>query len=455
MSKTKGILAAASALSIVAVSAAVIAYGPERQTLYVENGCTATSTGCKLYYSDGTLVTNQNAKTILNSITNNPVIKGDERNFVALRENDGSTDANKQWYDDLEIIPGKEYIVRMYVHNNSLDLDATVAKNVRAKVNVPTTTGKENTISGFLNWDNSGLANGIWDSAKLHSDQNFTLAYKQGSAKWWGNVDPKTGQLNPSSGKTLATDANGSGSNDLVENVGENLGNVRGCFYYSGYVTFVVTPQFATSVTVNTLVRKEGADVTSYAKNYNANPGDTVQFQIEATNASQAQINNMIVRAVMGTGLTYVPGTTEFSDSTTSWKWVSNASNNLVATSGNNYGKYAASGNVFVRFKAKVAAKKDLPCGTNQLRMAGQATDFDAKPSYTAESIATVTATGETCQNNPDPSKPDSGNEDKKDTTTVVKEYAKAGPESVIAPILGAGSLATAAAYYVISRKQA
>ena len=73
-----------------------------------------------------------------NSITNNPVIGGDEKDFVGIRE----VGSNANWTNNMKVQNGKEYYVRIYVHNNAASNLNLVAENVVAKLNVPTTTAK-------------------------------------------------------------------------------------------------------------------------------------------------------------------------------------------------------------------------------------------------------------------------------------------------------------------------
>lgn len=79
----------------VIVPAVLFAWGPERQTYTVEKPADHVT---------------------FNSITNNPSI-GDERNFVGIRE----AGTNNLWSDNMTVQNGKEYTVRMYVHNNAAE----------------------------------------------------------------------------------------------------------------------------------------------------------------------------------------------------------------------------------------------------------------------------------------------------------------------------------------------
>ncbi len=157
------------------------------------------------------------------SFTNNPVV-GDERPFLA-----GSLGGTNV-ADRIKVKDGDQIVLRMYVHNNA---DATlmggeantVAKNVKVKVIVPTASQKDTNLIGFISADNANPGT-INDTMSLYGDNNFTVSYVAGSAKFQHAADG----VNQT---TVAV------SDDIV-NGGANLGNINGCFAYSGYVTLTV-----------------------------------------------------------------------------------------------------------------------------------------------------------------------------------------------------------------------
>jgi len=162
-----------------------------------------------------------------NSITNNPVIGGDEKDFVGIRE----VGSNAKWTNNMKVQNGKEYYVRMYVHNNAASNLNLVAENVVAKLNVPTTTAKNMTVQGQISASNA-KPNTVWDEATFSSDNDFNLAYVAGSALFENN----------GMGTTKLPDS-------IVNNTGAKLGydkldgKIPGCFQYAGYVTVKVKAQ--------------------------------------------------------------------------------------------------------------------------------------------------------------------------------------------------------------------
>ena len=298
-----------------------------------------------------------------NSITNNPVIGGDEKDFVGIRE----VGSNANWTNNMKVQNGKEYYVRIYVHNNAASNLNLVAENVVAKLNVPTTTAKTVTVQGQISASNA-KPNTVWDEATFSSDNDFNLAYVAGSALFENN----------GMGTTKLPDS-------IVNNTGAKLGydkldgKIPGCFQYAGYVTVKVKaqvsqPQEKTNIDLAKTVRNKTNGEKSWVETANAKSGDTVQFQIHAKNTGSAGIQNLVIRDILPKGLNYVAGSTKLYN-TSNPKGLK-VSDNIIQNSGINIGSYQPNGDAFVRFDATVSAEQDLPvCGENTLTNIAQASN--------------------------------------------------------------------------------
>lgn len=331
-----------SILAAVIAPVAVMAWGPARPSFTIEKPADYIT---------------------FNSITNNPVIGGDEKDFVGIRE----VGSNAKWTNNMKVQNGKEYYVRIYVHNNAASNLNLVAENVVAKLNVPTTTAKNVTVQGQISSSNA-KPNTVWDEATFSSDNDFNLAYVAGSALFENN----------GMGTTKLPDS-------IVNNTGAKLGydkldgKIPGCFQYAGYVTVKVKaqvsqPQEKTNIDLAKTVRNKTNGEKSWVETVNAKGGDTVQFQIHAKNTGSAGIQNLVIRDILPKGLNYVAGTTKLYN--TSNPNGLKVSDNIIQNSGINIGTYQANGDAYVRFDATVAAEKDLPvCGDNVLTNIAQASD--------------------------------------------------------------------------------
>ena len=309
----------AAVAGAILVPAVLMAWGPDRATFTIQNPADFVT---------------------FNSITDNPNIGGDERDFVGIREA-GTTNL---WTNDMTVQPGKTYTVRMYVHNN-----AASNQNVTAKFNLPTTTGKSIQVDGFINSSNA-TPNEVYDIATFNANKDFNLAYVPNSLKYENN---HFGAAGTPISESVFTSAGAKLGYDKLD------GNIPGCMQYAGYLSFNVTPQFATNFTVTKEVRKDGT--TGWHDSVTVNNGDTVQYLLSYQNISGEEQDNVWFQDTLPAGLTYVPGSTTLVNGANLSPL--KISDNLTNGTGVNVGNYANDANAFVMFKAKVN-DTTLKCGT-------------------------------------------------------------------------------------------
>lgn len=165
---------------------------------------------------------------VFDSFTNNPVV-GDERPFLAGSLN-GSNVA-----DRIKVKDGDEIVLRMYVHNNAdpnkIGEAAATAHGVKVKVLVPTAKQTDTNLVGFISATNANPGT-VNDTMSLYGDNAFTISYVPGSAVWAHKPDGVTMQS-----YKLA---------DTIVGDGAFLGDLKGCFQFSGYVTLTVKVHMST-----------------------------------------------------------------------------------------------------------------------------------------------------------------------------------------------------------------
>jgi len=153
-----------------------------------------------------------------NSFTNNPVV-GDERPFFA-----GSI-GGANVADRIKVNDGDTIVLRAYVHNNAdpnlIGTAAAIARNVNINVLIPTAKQSDTNMVAFIKASNANPGT-INDTMSVYGDAPFTIEYVAGSAKWSTN-----------SGTVALSD-------NIVTPAGTYLGDMNGCFGYSGYVTLTV-----------------------------------------------------------------------------------------------------------------------------------------------------------------------------------------------------------------------
>ena len=321
-----------------------------------------------------------------NSITNNVI--GDERYFVAASKWTGN--AKDNYYSDKTYVEdGKEYVVRMYVHNNAGANLNLVAENVKAFVILPTETGTKITVSGKISSTNANPTT-VWDETHFESKngEKFNLAYVAGSATY-ANAD-KDGNL-----RSFKL------SNDVLTSKGALLGydkmdgKIPGCNKYSGYLTFHVKAQFEKKVTPNLSIQKEvkllGTD--TWSEQVKAKSGDTVRYRIQVKNTGNTTLNGVVVRDILPNNLEYIKGTTTIVNA--NHKTPVTLSDNIVSDSGINIGDYAAGANAVLYFNAKVKDGVSDKCTGTLLRNIAQTSA--GKNTGTKEDTADVLVDGKVC----------------------------------------------------------
>lgn len=344
-----------------------------------------------------------------NSITDNPNY-GDERNFVTIKPVENRN--NEEWTDTLSVENGKEYYVRMYVHNNAAANLNLIARNVKASVNIPDYNAKRIQIDGYISSSNADPER-VWDQAVFTSDNYFNVEYVDGSAVYTNNIF--------TNGTKISNNIVDSGATLGYESMD---GNIPGCMQYTGIVTFKVKATVVTP-TIEKTVRVNGATDKTFKESVSVNPGTLVDYQIHYKNTSGQNVRNVVVKDALPAGVTYQSGTSYLLTSEGS-KQIADG----ITTTGINIGGFDADGDAYIKFTAKVTSNDQLTvCGTNTLtNTATVITDLGS-----ASDTATVTTTKTGC--------------------TTPSELPHTGPADTILSIVGLGTLVTTAAYYIASRR--
>lgn len=321
-----------------------------------------------------------------NSITDNNKEVGDERFFVSASQYTGDASKN-YWSDETKVENGKEYVVRMYVHNNAASNLNLVAENVRAFVVLPTDTATSITVSGKISSSNANPTT-VWDETKFVSanGEKFNLVPVDGTFKYYNTKD---GNL-----RTFNLDKNG-----LLTSTGVLLGydkmdgKIPGCSQYSGYVTFHVKAQFAQKPALNITKEVKILGTDTWSEQVKAKSGDTVRYRIHMTNTGNTSLKNVVVRDILPTGLTYVKGSTTIMN--TAHPQGVTLSDGIVTDNGINLGEYAAGAGAWLYFNATVDAGVSDKCNNSLLRNIAQTSAGSV--TGTKEDTADVLVDGKTC----------------------------------------------------------
>lgn len=298
-------------------------------------------------------------KIVFNSISDSVI--GDEKNFVGARENTGINAGPKNVWNgnDITVEDGKEYLVRIYAHNNNPNGTNAISRNTRVAFNIPTYSAKQIKVNGFITSDNAAISE-YWDYVNFNSDRAFHLEYVYGSALLENNGIGANGGVKL--GDEIVTKA---GSENGVQIGYDKLdGNVPGCYTYDNFVTIRVKAVFDYQYTITQTMRHDGAGSDAWSYNVNAKTGDIIEIQGLYKNTSDTQQNSVMIKSILPENFEYIPGTTV----------VYNANHpqgllidqDTIVTTGINIGHYLPNANAFIRFKVKVVDRSQQP-GSNTL----------------------------------------------------------------------------------------
>lgn len=294
-------------------------------------------------------------KITFNSISDNTSLgageNGNEKGFVAAREyNDANTESPFRT-DSLKVEDGKEYVIRMYVHNNSPRGRQAIARDVRAFFNIPNIPSKTMKVTGYITAPNATPTE-YWDHVNLTSDTAFHLQYIEGSATLVNNVldknDKATGQIK----RTTLSDNIVKDTNGVLIGSESLNGEIPGCYPFSQLVTIRVKAVYDYDYSVNTTVRLANDADKTWKKEVDAKIGDKVEFQIEYKNTSSIWQNDVVIRDILPSNLRYVPGSTRIANSAHPTGAV--VQEDDLVEDGIFVGNYNPDANVLVRFTTEV-----------------------------------------------------------------------------------------------------
>ena len=295
-----------------------------------------------------------------NSISDNPALGGDEKNFVGARRVDSDSavwNANTIAAED-----GERYYIRMYVHNDNPGGVDAVAKDTAVRFDVAKGSGTEVEMQGFITSSNASPAE-YYDSVRFTSDTAFHLEYVPGSAFIENNG------IAAGSGMGL--------SDEIVETetgvlIGYDAldGNLPGGYLYAAYVGIEVRVVYDYSFVAETQVRLAGDDDAAWQKEVNAGIGNEVEFQIAYQNLETAAVSDVMLKSALPDGLEYIDGTMMLYNSAHP-EGFTVEDGMVLFSDGINIGSYDSNNNAYLRFRAKVV-DDDLSFGENTLVNWGQ-----------------------------------------------------------------------------------
>ncbi len=367
--KLKALSVLATAGLSLATFASASAWGPERTTFTMEKPATYPT---------------------FNSITNNPTI-GDERDFVRVGEINAEVTDLK---NELEVVPGRQYLVYVYFHNNASSTFNDSAHNhsgvaIRTRMasafSTVLTPSEKGKISATITADNSNPGS-VWDEAYMTTKtEKVFMHYVAGSAKIYSDWKA-SGSTMPSS---LFTEEGALvGLNSLN-------GIIPGCEEYHGVVTYVLQAE-ELGGSIDKTVSKDGL---KFGESVNLAPGEEATYRLTIRNTGDIALTNATVKDVLPAGLTLVPGSVQLTANESTNP--ESLSDNIFET-GYNLGTIGTGNTVYITYKVK--AGTDFDCkGTELTNKATLTYDSDRSSGETKEDTTTITVKKTDCEEPDEP----------------------------------------------------
>ena len=405
-----------------------------------------------------------------NSITDNPAI-GDERNFVRIRD----VNSNDPYRDNVTVVPGGEYEVYIYFHNDgksSLNKSgAGIARGV--KVTSALSSDKVNSsskvkVSAVLKAVNTKPLE-VWDEAYISTASKYdvSLRYIEGTATIHNGYAANGSAL---SGKYLFGD-------DGVY-IGENElnGLIPACAEWSGYITYRIRADQASSK-ISKTVSKDGKN---FFKSVDAKPGDTLTYKVEFENTGTLDLTDVTFLDNLPAGVTLVPGTTIMKDVASGKE---TKMSDVIGQNGFSTGTYRPTGKVIITYKVKVNGDvvNDVECNkSKELKNTVHSYYHVGSDDQSGHVYASsVTKIAKTCEDTPDtpktPDEPTNPDCDEDDLDCICEKYPdderckepedtpktpdepelpKTGPGEIALAIVAVVCIATGGIYWYRSQKE-
>ena len=350
-------------LSLAGLSS-VSAWGPERDTFTMKKPATYP---------------------VFNSITDNPTI-GDERNFVRIGQiNADVTDLT----DEVEVLPGHQYLVYIYFHNNASATFNDSAHNhsgvawktyMSSSFSTVLTPSSKGKVTATITAENTNPLS-VWDEAYFTTKtEKVLMHYVAGSAKiyndWGTNNTIMPSALFTKEGTPLGLNAFN--------------GVIPGCEEYHGVVSYVLEAE-ELGGSIDKAVTKDGDG--KFVESVNLAPGETATYQLTVRNTGDVALSNATIKDVLPQGLTLVPGSVKLrANASETWDSLTDE----IFTTGYNLGTIGTGNVVYIQYQ--VTAGEDFDCkGTELSNKATLTYDSDREEGETKEDTTTITVKKTDC----------------------------------------------------------
>lgn len=217
-------------------------------------------------------------------------LQGDKEMLQVAKTTDSS------WGDPITANIGDRVAYLFYYHNGMVD---TTATHTKVRVDLPIDESNKLVAKSYL-WsqETAAITDTVVDGkmvglsgATINLPSNGRIQYVAGSTKWYPNKSQVGTQM----------------PDGITSNSGLDLGDIKGCWEYSGYVTFLADIKGQAQLVMDKTVAHPGD--TDWKKEITANPGDSIAYHLGIKNTGDITAQNVSVIDRLPSYMTYTPGT--------------------------------------------------------------------------------------------------------------------------------------------------
>jgi len=201
------------------------------------------------------------------------------------------------WSDPVSANVGDRVAVLFYYHNGVVN---TTAHHTTLRVDLPAGSDTSHKLTSYL-WAEGlqAVSNTVVDGNIIGGDgltinlpTSGRLEYVPGSTRWYQNGS-QTGVQVPDSINSVS---------------GLDIGDVQGCWQYSGYVSFLIDIKGEAKLGMSKAVAHIG-DAT-WQEEISASRGDEVIYRLNIQNNGNDSAKNVVIKDILPDKMNYIPGTT-------------------------------------------------------------------------------------------------------------------------------------------------
>lgn len=245
-----------------------------------------------------------------------------------------TTNHETVWKDPITAKAGDSFEAVVYYHNGMIN---TTALNTTIKANIPAqTTSKSAKLTASISADNAATVTDTvvdgqivgMSGLTVNFDQDVTLSMVPGSLKWYPNKQNTVVSPLPSA----------QSGNEVITPSGVNIGNINGCWDYSGFVVFAVKSHLIAknSISIEKTVKNITKNQAVYTKSTNADQSDKVGFKLDVKFDGNKSIQNAVVSDQLPSELSIVSGSAKLTMNSIT----TSISDSILLSNGVNIGEF-------------------------------------------------------------------------------------------------------------------